>query len=317
MQIKISFLLCGIILLTKIIAIYITNFDLFGDEAQYWIWSQSPNLGYYSKPPLLAWLIGSVTLIFGNSFESLKLISVSMYILTAVAIYLIYKKLYYNKVGAMLAGLTFYLIPAATVSSFLISTDILLIFFWSLSLFFLLKIRDDPSLINFILLGIFVGLSFLSKYAAVYFLLSIIIIFFIDQRFKRIFIENSTFVIIFVFSVIVIVLPNVVWNIENNWATFIHTSDNAALNRIDVNPIQGLGFVLTQAMMLGPILIISFFLTFKKVKLTFETKFLLTFSAPVLIIVLIESVLVRANANWAAVAFISLFIFFFHHTFAV
>jgi len=33
MQIKISFLLCGIILLTKIIAIYITNFDLFGDEA--------------------------------------------------------------------------------------------------------------------------------------------------------------------------------------------------------------------------------------------------------------------------------------------
>ena len=317
MQIKISFLLCGIILLTKIIAIYITNFDLFGDEAQYWIWSQSPNLGYYSKPPLLAWLIGSVTLIFGNSFESLNLISVSMYILTAVAIYLIYKKLYYNKVGAMLAGLTFYLIPAATVSSFLISTDILLIFFWSLSLFFLLKIRDDPSLINFILLGIFVGLSFLSKYAAVYFLLSIIIIFFIDQRFKRIFIENSTFVIIFVFSVIVIVLPNVVWNIENNWATFIHTSDNAALNRIDVNPIQGLGFVLTQAMMLGPILIISFFLTFKKVKLTFETKFLLTFSAPVLIIVLIESVLVRANANWAAVALISLFIFFFHHTFAV
>jgi len=113
------------------------------------------------------------------------------------------------------------------------------------------------------------------------------------------------------------VLPNVVWNIENNWATFIHTSDNAALNRIDVNPIQGLGFVLTQAMMLGPILIISFFLTFKKVKLTFETKFLLTFSAPVLIIVLIESVLVRANANWAAVALISLFIFFFHHTFAV
>ena len=142
MQIKISFLLCGIVLLTKIIAIYNTNFDLFGDEAQYWIWSQSPDFGYYSKPPLLAWLITFVTFLFGDSFETLKLISVGMYVLTSIVVYLIFKQLYQDKKGAVLAGLTFYLIPAVSVSSFLISTDILLVFFWSLSLFFLLKIRS-------------------------------------------------------------------------------------------------------------------------------------------------------------------------------
>ena len=27
-----------------------TNFDLFGDEAQYWVWSKDLNLGYYSNP---------------------------------------------------------------------------------------------------------------------------------------------------------------------------------------------------------------------------------------------------------------------------
>jgi len=67
--------------------------------------------------------------------------------------------------------------------------------------------------------------------------------------------------------------------------------------------------------MLGPILFIFFFLTYKKIRLTFETKFLLTFCVPILIIIIIESILVRANANWAAVALISLFIFFFHHTY--
>ena len=182
MQIKTSFFLCGIVLLIKIFAVYNTNFDLFGDEAQYWIWSKSPDLGYYSKPPLLAWLITFITLIFGDSFETLKLISVSMYVFTSIVVYLIFKQLYQDKKEAILAGLTFYLVPAVTVSSFLISTDILLIFFWSISLYFLLKIRKEPSIINFVLLGIFVGLSFLSKYAAVYFILSIIFILFVDLK---------------------------------------------------------------------------------------------------------------------------------------
>ncbi|MGB2941567.1 MAG: hypothetical protein WBB79_01895 [Candidatus Macondimonas sp.] len=31
--------------------------DLFVDEAQYWLWSTTPDFGYYSKPPVIAWVI--------------------------------------------------------------------------------------------------------------------------------------------------------------------------------------------------------------------------------------------------------------------
>src|SRR6202011_3961474 len=41
--------------------------DFFPDEAQYWVWSQQLALGYYSKPPLVAWLIASTTGLFGDS----------------------------------------------------------------------------------------------------------------------------------------------------------------------------------------------------------------------------------------------------------
>src|SRR5260370_17115113 len=41
--------------------------DLFPDEAQYWVWSQQLALGYYSKPPLVAWLIPLTTGPFGAS----------------------------------------------------------------------------------------------------------------------------------------------------------------------------------------------------------------------------------------------------------
>ena len=38
-----------------------TRTDLFFDEAQYWAWSEEPAFGYYSKPPLIAWIIGAAT----------------------------------------------------------------------------------------------------------------------------------------------------------------------------------------------------------------------------------------------------------------
>ena len=47
-----------LLIVFKITAVYFTEFSLYGDEAQYWLWSQTLDLGYYSKPPLLAWFLG-------------------------------------------------------------------------------------------------------------------------------------------------------------------------------------------------------------------------------------------------------------------
>ena len=55
----------------KIVAINLTTFNLF-NEAQYWLWSKNIDLGYFSKPPFLSWIIRAHTEIFGNSF-ALKL----------------------------------------------------------------------------------------------------------------------------------------------------------------------------------------------------------------------------------------------------
>ena len=65
------------LLLLKITAIYLTSFNLFGDEAQYWLWSKNLDVGYYSKPPFLAWSIWIYAVFFGDTFFSLKLFPVS------------------------------------------------------------------------------------------------------------------------------------------------------------------------------------------------------------------------------------------------
>ena len=57
-----------ILFLIKITAIWFTNFNLFGDEAQYWLWSKNLDYGYFSKPPLLSWFIAVYSFVFGESF---------------------------------------------------------------------------------------------------------------------------------------------------------------------------------------------------------------------------------------------------------
>jgi len=313
MYTRFSLSLVAIAFLVKFFAIINTNFDLFGDEAQYWIWSQNLNFGYYSKPPLLAWVIGSFTFLFGGSFEMLKIIPISTYVLSSYVIYLISLELYNNKKLAILSGGTFYLLPAVSVSSFLISTDVILILFWSLSLLFLIKIRKNPKIINFFLLGIFLGLSFLAKYAAIYFLISMVVLLFLDETIKKIIFKKFFYFALFLGTAIIVLSPNIIWNIKNNWITLGHTSDNASLNKINFNLFQGGEFILSQGLMIGPLLFIFFLVTMKKIKFDFKTKFLLSFSLPILLIVLGESILVRANANWAAVALVSLSIFFTNH----
>ena len=123
-------------ILIKIIAIKVTNFDLFGDEAQYWIWSQKLDYGYYSKPPFMAWVIKFYSFFIGNSFISLKIIPISFYVFTSFAIYFLSFELYKKKGIALITALSFYLIPAVSVSSFLLSTDIVLVFLWTLSFYY-------------------------------------------------------------------------------------------------------------------------------------------------------------------------------------
>ena len=305
-----AFLVFAIIAL-KVCASFFTNFSLYGDEAQYWLWSQNLDLGYFSKPPLLAWFLSGHIILFGDSFFSLKMFPLLVYFLIFFAVYRLCLQLCMSKSSSVICSFSFILIPAASVSSFLISTDLLLLLFWVLAMTKLLEIRNAPSVLNFFLLGIFLGLAFLAKYAAVYFLLSFLILIFTDKKIL-ISLKGSVFGwFVFVLVLILILLPNIYWNINNGWVTLSHTSDNANLKNLNLNVGGPLKFLVSQIFMVGPVLFLSFFYMFKYFSLDFENKFLLIFSLPIIIIVLLESFLVRANANWAAPALISLFILFF------
>ncbi len=303
------FFLIFVLFTIKLIAISFTNFNLFGDEAQYWIWSKILDFGYFSKPPFLSWAIRFYTDIFQESFFYLKFLPSIIYFLIAISIYAFLKNLGLKNEGAIGGSLTFLIIPAVSFSSFIISTDLFLLLFWTLSLNELLKIIKFQKTLNFILLGIFLGLGFLSKYAAIYFLICLLIFVLLDKDFRRVFLYNYfkfslTFLLVFI-----VLMPNLIWNMSNGWVTLQHTSDNANFENIQLSITRGFEFLTIQILMLGPFIFLGLFFNFKEKTKT--KNFLLVFSVPIILIVFIEAVIVRANANWAAPALISLFVYLY------
>tara|TARA_B100002052_G_C15870607_1_gene594513 strand:- start:973 stop:2364 length:1392 start_codon:yes stop_codon:yes gene_type:complete len=308
---KILFPLFVILLVLKIYAISLTNFNLFGDEAQYWVWSKNLNFGYFSKPPFLAWIIRAYTELFNDTFVFLKLLPSIAYLFTAWSIYSLCKNIDLNKKEALSCALIFLFIPAVSFSSFIISTDIFLLLFWTLSLNQIIKVTKITNIKNFILLGIFVGLAMLSKYAAVYFIICLIVYILVDNNFRKFFKRYYVGFILSLVCAFLIILPNIIWNLNNSWVTFQHTSDNANFNNINISFYRSLEFLVIQIFMVGPFLFLGFIIDYKNWNFRKNQKILLVFSLPIFLIVFVEAFLVRANANWAAPALISFFVFLY------
>ena len=61
----------------RVLWLAVQSADLYPDEAQYWFWALHPALGYYSKPPLVAWLIALTTGFFGDGEFAIRLSAVT------------------------------------------------------------------------------------------------------------------------------------------------------------------------------------------------------------------------------------------------
>ena len=295
------FLLIFIILCIRIVSLYFSPLEVQGDEAQYWYWSTYFDWGYYSKPPLVAWIIGFFTSIFGNSIFILKLPSLLAHFLTSFILFNLSKAFNRNTEESLWLSITYLLFFAVSLSSNIISTDPFLLLFWSSSLLFFKICLNKKSIKNIILTSIFVALGFYAKYAMIYFFLSsVVLISFTDN--KK---ELVKSILIISFFVLIFISPHLYWVYSTNWVTFIHTGDNFNWNASLYNFEQLINFIVSQFFISTPIILFIFIKQFAKTKKFIQSySFEIAFSLPILVLITAQSFISRANANWSSVAFI-------------
>lgn len=297
--------LIGSLLLFRVLILLLNPAGLHGDEAQYWAWAQDPAFGYYSKPPLIAWIIWATTAVFGDAEWAVRLASPVLHSMTAALTYLTATRLYGAKVGFFASAL-YILMPGVAVSASIISTDAALLVFVALFIHAWVRLRERPAWIWALSLGVAFGLGMMTKYAMVYVLPAFVLALIFDSATRQAVLSIRGAAAGLVAGVTL--LPNMLWNARHEFATLVHTTDNANLkNGPQLNPDELVEFVLGQLGVFGPltfILLLIAFWAMRKSRKGFDIWLLLLALTP-LVVICVQALISRANANWAGAAYAS------------
>ena len=295
------FLFLWIVLLTmyRILSNTQDHMGLFYDEAYYFHWSEQLDWGYYSKPPMVAWLISASTFLFGISELSVKIFSPLLYAATAWLVYVL-AKLCLNKRAAIYATLIFSSTPLVGFNSLFITTDAPLFFFWALSSYLFLRALKTDSWRHWLFLGFSIGLGILSKYTFVALPLGLLCYALIQRQW---FLFQSLKVWSAVGIALILACLNLYWNWAHDFIAFSHTKEIAKLDGALLKPWELLSFLGTQILIFGFVwsmaLIACSASVYRGLKENSNLVFLLCTALPILVIIGSQAFLSRAFANWA------------------
>jgi 4-amino-4-deoxy-L-arabinose transferase-like glycosyltransferase len=275
---------------------------LYPDEAQYWIWAKQLAFGYYSKPPLLPWLIALTTGIFGDSEWAIRLSAPLLHAAAAGFAYAIGARLYDRRVGFW-SALTYATLPGISVSSFIISTDAALLPCWAAALYALIRAREPGGGRWWPTVGVAAGLGLLAKYAMAYWLLSAFAFVLLTRGERR----HVKPLLLATCIAVMLLLPNLWWNWSHGFASFRAVRDNVHLGGDLFHPHALFDFLGSQVGLVGPLVFAALIWIVRRpaALAAGAPRLLAFFSLPILVLLLAQSLLSHAEPNWAAPAYVA------------
>ena len=295
--------------LARLVAAFRTPLELYPDEAQYWLWSRTLDFGYYSKPPLIAWAIWATTQVGGDTEPWVRLSANLFQAGATFVVFLIGRRLYGGGVGLAAAAL-YGLMPGVQLSALVAATDAPLLFFLSLTILAYVVLLEGSGRRGLVAagLGAVLGLAFLSKYAAIYFVLGLVIHLAVSKTARAAWTPAATLAALAAFAAVL--APNLAWNAGHGFATLHHTAENAAWNGVKLFNLKAMGtFAGSQFGVFGPVslgaLIVGLGMAIRRRGLAAHDLTLICFTLPPLVIVTAQAFISRANANWSGAGYLA------------
>lgn len=308
------------ITLVRLAFVGFAGLDLDFEEAQYWFWSKDLAWGYFSKPPLIAWLIAGATAICGDGEACIRFPSPLLHAATAMAAGAIGATIGtpdHRDRLALWSAVGYATLPGISFSAFLMTTDVPLLLCWALALLAWLKLMRGGRAWWGVVGGLALGFGLLAKYAMAYFLLGAVLHLLLSPAARRTALARSPAFLVFLGLGLLIVAPNLAWNATDGFITFQHTAENVNLGDELLHPGRALEFLGAQFGVFGPlvfaVLVAGLAFWRHRGDETDDARVALgAFCYPVIALLLVQALLSRANANWAATAYVAGIIYVTH-----
>ncbi len=297
-------LLALIVLLAVWRAMVAAGVSLSVDEAYYVAWSKSPDFGYWTKPPMIAWTIGAARLLCGESAGCVRLVPIIAFPISTLLMFALARRLSFTEWQACVAALAFATLPMTSFYGVAATTDGLLLLYWIAAMLFL-RVALDGKRIAWLVAGGFMGLALLSKYSAGIFAASAALaMLHPDWRHWW----RSPWPWLAGLAALLVFSPNLWWNFSHGSPTFAHTAEISEHAGYSAHPGAMVEFLLSQFLVAGPVIFGSFLAWLLSREwlpgraASADSWFLLSLALPFLAVISLQALLSRAHANWAAPA---------------
>jgi 4-amino-4-deoxy-L-arabinose transferase-like glycosyltransferase len=270
------------------------------DEAYYFAWSLTPDWGYWTKPPLIAWAIGAADTLCGPTTGCVRGVGVIAFTLSSLLIYGLSRSMGHDLNRSMACAIGFATLPLTTFYGMVASTDSMLLLCWVLCMSFLWQALCGRSW-AWLGLGLCAGLGLLAKYSMAVLAPSVALVLLHPEwrgHFRRPGPYLAALLALGVFA------PNLWWNLNHGMPTLQHTVEISRGVSYSLKPDTMLTF-LAEQWVVGNVVLVSAFLVWLlrgHWRKAAEHWFLIGFSVPMLAVITTQALLSRAHANWAAPA---------------
>jgi hypothetical protein len=294
----------AVVTAVRILYLFVNGRALDPDEAQYWSWSRELELGYVTKPPLVAWAIRVSTVVLGNTEPAIRVLAPLAYAVASLAIYGAARRRETEHVATW-AALTLLLAPGVTFSASIMSTDPLLLAFWSLALYAYVRAVSERSLRWWAAAGLATGAATLAKYTGAAFLASAALHLVASEEGRRSLRSPGPYAALAL--ALVLMAPNLYWNARHGWVALAHVGAQSGLARgAGLHPFGLARFLGAQLAVFGPVAFPALAWTLLRARDRASRRVSgvwLAFAAPLLLGMSLQALVSRAYENWAAAAY--------------
>ena len=293
-------------LIILFLAIFSTVYNYFlplhGDEAYYWMWSHHLQAGYYDHPPMIAYMIYFTNFI-SQDVWGVRLVNIISMSVSFLYIYKLTQELSSEKT-ALTATLIFASVILTHAGYIFATPDAPLIMFWTLTLYYTYKALFEDKRIYFILAGLFLGATMLSKYTAILFVLTFLLFALVKRR--SLFINPNFYIAVFVATLVI--TPMLIWNYQHDWISFLFQIYHGTTEDFVIKPWLILEFVGSQFAVFTPVFmgVLLFYLAKEKLFFKDEKLFYLSLATVVpLLFFTYKSFYMSMAPSYSAPAYIS------------
>ena len=300
---------CFIVVLTAIRLSMLATTDLEFDEAHYWMWSERLAPAYFSKGPAIAFVIRVSTAVFGANEFGVRFFSPLLAAGTSMLLFYFARRLF-NATAGLWAVVALNVTPIFNIGAFLMTIDVLSVFFWLAAMFtFWLAVENPEGFRGWYwpLTGLLIGLGFLSKYTNALELVSVVLVLALAPRLRPEFTRPGLYSLLGVFALCT--LPPIIWNQQHAWITLVHLRSRGSLEHgFGFHPAEVLSFLGQHFLVYSPFLFLALawgvIASWRRVNQQFKVLFLMWFGLPVFLFYLLLSVNKAAAPNWDGLAFL-------------